>query len=77
MLPKGMYQIVRIEFQKCSFLVLQGAHPPSDTSLSTQARNVVLVLHFGHCLYSTPPPGGIAVLDLPLFVICTIHVRPN
>ena len=34
-----------------------GAHPPSDTFLSTQARNVVLVLHFGHCLYSTPPPG--------------------
>ena len=39
-----------------------------------QARNVVLVLHFGHCLYSTPPSRGKAVLDLPLFVICTIHV---
>ena len=57
MLPKGMYQIARIEFQKCNFLVRGGAHPPSDTSLSTQARNVVLVLHFGHCLYSTPALG--------------------
>ena len=76
MLPKDINQI---EFQKCNFLVLQGggAHPPSDTSLSTQARNVVLVLHFGHCLYSTPPSRGKAVLYLPLFVICTIHVRPN
>ena len=61
MLPKGMYQIARIKFQKCIFfLVLQGgggAHPPSDP-LSTQARNVVLVLHFGHCLYSTTPSRG-------------------
>ena len=57
MLPKGMYQIERIEFQKCNFFFWGGAHPPSDTSLSTQARNVVLVLHFGHCLYSTPLPG--------------------
>ena len=72
-MPKGMYQIARIEFQKCNFLV-RGAHPPSDTSLSTQARNVVLVLHVGHCLYSTSPSRGKAVLDLPLFVICTIHV---
>ena len=57
-LPKGMYEIARIEFQKCNFLILRGAHPPSDTSLSTQARNVVLVLHFGHCLYSTSPSPG-------------------
>ena len=57
MLPKGMYQNARIEFQKMHFfLVLQDPHPPSDTSLSTQARNAVLVLHVGYCLYSTPPP---------------------
>ena len=76
MLPKGMYQIARIEFQQCIFLA-HGGHIHPQTSLSTQARNVVLVLHFGHCLYSTPPSRGKAVLDLPLFVICTIHVRPN
>ena len=44
-----MYQIARIEFQKCNFLVLQGGtSTKSDTSLSTQAQSVVLVLHFGH-----------------------------
>ena len=51
-------------------------HPPSDTSLSMQGRNVVLVLHFRYCLYSTPTSRGKVVLDLPLFVICIIHVRP-
>ena len=79
MLSKGMYQIARIEFQKCNCLVLQGGtstlrHRPVHASVESGAS---VVLHFGHCLYSTPPSRGKAVLDLPLFVICTNHVRLN
>ena len=54
-----------------------GVRPPgyAPASLSMQGRNVVLVFHFGYCLYSTPTSRAKAVLDLPLFVICIIHVR--
>ena len=78
MLPKGMYQIARIEFQKCNFLVLQGGtstlrHLPVHASAERGAGAPLRSLPLQH----PPPSWGKAVLDLPLFVICTIHVRPN
>ena len=128
-MPKGMYQIARIEFQKCIFLVLQGGtstlrHLPVHASaergagsplwslpLHTEKPTRVIWLiwaivgHYTdkkiHLLHNfesfcpctdplwlkwvkwliwaalPPPSRGKAVLDLPLFVIYTIHVRSN
>ena len=66
-----MYEIARIEYQKCNILVLQGTstlrHLPVHTSAERGA---------GAPRWSLPlqDSRGKAVLDLPLFVICTIHV---
>ena len=71
-----MYQIARIEFQKCNFLVPQGGtstlrHLPVHASAErgTGAPRWSLPLQ-----HPPPPSRGKAVLDLPLFAICTIHV---
>ena len=78
MLPNGMYQIGQIEFQKWIFLVLQGGtstlrHLPVHASAERGAGAPLWSLPLQH-----PPPSlGKVVLDLPLFVICTIHIRPN
>ena len=77
MLPKGMYQIARIEFQKCNCLVLQGGTStlrdlPVHVSAERGAGAPLWSLRLQHS-----PSRGKAVVDLPLFVICTIHVRPN
>ena len=77
MLPKGMYQIARIEFQKCNFLVLQEGtstfrHLPVHASAERGAGAPLWSLPLHHS-----PSRGKAFLDLPLFVIFTIHVRPN
>ena len=58
MLPKGMYQIARIEFQKCNFLVLQGSHihpqtPPCPFKGGTWCWCSTLVTAFT----ALPPPG--------------------
>ena len=74
-----MYQITRIEFQKCNFLVVQGGtstlrHFPVHASAERGAGVPIWSLPLQLPL---PPPPGKAVLDLILFVISTIHVRPN
>ena len=71
MLPKGMYQIARNEFQKCNILVLQGGtstlrHLPVHASAESGAGAPLWSLPLQHS-----PSRGKAVLDLPLFVICT------
>ena len=58
MLPKGIHQIVRTEFQKCIFFSVSEGFTSPSYPVSTQARNVVLVLRFGHCLYSSLGGGN-------------------
>ena len=66
-----MYQSRELSFKNAIFLVLQGGtstltHLPVHASTERGA---------GAPQHS--PSRGKAVLDLPLFVICTIHVRSN
>ena len=75
MLPKRMYQIARIEFQKCIFFSASGK-PHTLTHLPVHARAERGAGAPLCGLYSTPTSRGKVVLDLPLFVICIIHVRP-
>ena len=77
MLPNGMYQIGRIEFQKWIVFSSSGGHIhlrhlPVHASAERGAGAPLWSLPLQH----SPLPGK-AVVDLPLFVICTIHVRPN
>ena len=58
MLPKGMYQIARIEFQKCNFFVLQGGIIHHQTPHCPRKRGTwcwcsTLVTAFT----ALPPPG--------------------
>ena len=58
MLPKVCTKSRELSFKNAIFLVLQGGastlrHLPVHAS-----TNVVLVLHFGHCLHNIPPLPG-------------------
>ena len=66
-----------LSFKNELFLVLQGGtstlrHLPVHARAERGAGAPLWSLHLQHS-----PLQGKAVVDLPLFVICTIHVRPN
>ena len=69
-----MHQIAGTEFQKCIFSASEGEHIPQTTPVQAGTERGA-----GAPLWSLPlqHPWGKTVLDLPLFVTCTIHVRPN
>ena len=70
MLPKVMYQIARIEFQKCIFLVLQGdtstlRHLPVHASVERMAGAPLWSLPLQHSLLpGKSSPGSASVCHL-------------